>query len=149
VGVTGAVAGSVLADALVSAAGVGLTGEVLSDAAAVGAVLLGGGAIYAAAQPGEAGEAARFVGGSVANVTSSYAELAKLEAEIALAEQQQKAQAAIDETVAEISATPGRIADEVKATPGRVTLSLKQRLEAAQASARQQVEEAKRKIQSK
>ena len=33
-GVTGAVAGGILADAAVSAAGVGLTGEVLTDAAA-------------------------------------------------------------------------------------------------------------------
>jgi len=43
----------VLADALVSVAGVGLTGEALTDAAVLGAVLLGGGAVYAAAQPGQ------------------------------------------------------------------------------------------------
>jgi hypothetical protein len=102
-----------------TATGVSISGELLTDAAAVGAVVLGGGAIYAAAQPGKAGEAARFVGGSVANVTAAYAELAQLEAEIALLEQQQKAKAKIDAAVSEIVATPGRIADEVRQGWGR------------------------------
>jgi hypothetical protein len=114
VGVTGALGGAVLADALVTATGVSMSGELLADAAAVGAVMLGGGALYAATQPGQAGEAARYVGGSVANVTAAYAELAALEAEIALLEQQQKAQAKIDATVSNIVATPGRLANEVR-----------------------------------
>jgi len=147
VGVTGALGGAVLADAVVTAAGVSVSGEVLADAAALGAVALGGAAIYAAAQPGEAGEAARFVGGSVVNVTAAYAELAALEAEIALLEQQKKAQAKIDETVSEIKATPGRIADEVRATPDKLAMSIKEQLKAAQASAREQVEQTRRKIQ--
>ena len=79
-GITGAVAGGILADSLVTAANVGLTGELLTDAGVVGAVLLGGGAVYAAQRPDEAGEAARFVGGSVANVTGAYAELAAVKA---------------------------------------------------------------------
>ena len=50
----------------------------------------------------------------MANVTAAYAELAALEAEIALLEQQQKVAARVDETFAEIKATPGRFATEVK-----------------------------------
>ena len=49
--------------------------------------------VYAATQPDEAGEAARFVGGSVANVTSAYAEVAALNAELALLEQKRQARA--------------------------------------------------------
>ena len=56
-------------DAALTAANVGLTGELITDAALIGAAVLGGSAIYAANRPDEAGEAARFVGGSVANVT--------------------------------------------------------------------------------
>eukprot|EP00962_Isochrysis_galbana_P002805 scaffold773_cov114-Isochrysis_galbana.AAC.15 len=119
IGVTGALGGAVLADALITATGVSMSGELLADAAAVGAVMLGGGALYAATQPGQAGEAVRFVGGSVANVTAAYAELAALEAEIALLEQQQKARAKIEATVSEITATPGRIVNEVRGR-GRV-----------------------------
>ena len=150
-GITGAVAGGILADSLVTAANVGLTGELLTDAGVVGAVLLGGGAVYAAQRPDEAGEAARFVGGSVANVTGAYAELAAVNAELALLEQQQKAQEAIDNKIAEISALPGQAqakaletADEavaaVKAAPQNlvdsVTKSVKSTLDGAQASAR-------------
>ena len=55
-GITGAVAGGILADSLVTAANVGLTGELLTDAGVIGAVLLGGGAVYASQRPDEAGE---------------------------------------------------------------------------------------------
>ena len=150
-GITGAVAGGILADSLLTVANVGLTGELLTDAGVIGAVLLGGGAVYAAQRPDEAGEAARFVGGSVANVTGAYAELAAVNAELALLEQQQKAQEALDDKIAEISALPGQVqaktlaaADEtaaaVKAAPGNlldsVTNSVKSTLDGAQASVR-------------
>ena len=150
-GITGAVAGGILADSLLTVANVGLTGELLTDAGVIGAVLLGGGAVYAAGRPDEAGEAARFVGGSVANVTGAYAELAAVNAELAVLEQQQKAQEALDDKIAEISALPGQVqaktlaaADEtaaaVKAAPKNlldsVTNSVKSTLDGAQASVR-------------
>ena len=74
-GLAGAAVGGVLADVLTAGAGATLTGELLTDAAAVGAVALGGAAAYAATRPDEAGEAARFVGGAVANTTQAYAEV--------------------------------------------------------------------------
>ena len=67
-GAAGAIGGAILADVAVTTAGIGLTGELLTDAAAVGAVLLGAGTVYATTRPDEAGEAARFVGGAVSNV---------------------------------------------------------------------------------
>ena len=79
-GVAGAAVGSVLADAAVGAAGIGLTGGLLTDAAVAGAGVLGGATAYAATRPDEAGEAARFVGGAVANTTGAYAELAAVRA---------------------------------------------------------------------
>ena len=112
-GVAGAAVGGVLADVAVTAAGVGITGELLTDAAAVGAVALGGAAAYAATRPDEAGAAARFVGGSVANTTSAYAELAAVSAELALLEQQQKAISKVDETVASAKALPGEVKAKV------------------------------------
>ena len=144
-------AGGSLADSLLTVANVGLTGELLTDAGVIGAVLLGGGAVYAAGRPDEAGEAARFVGGSVANVTGAYAELAAVNAELAVLEQQQKAQEALDDKIAEISALPGQVqaktlaaADEtaaaVKAAPRNlldsVTNTVKSTLDGAQASVR-------------
>ena len=119
-GAAAAVTGGVVADAIVSAAGATMTGELLTDAAAVGAVLAGSLGVYAASQPDEAGEAARFVGGSVANVTQSYAELAALNAEMALLEQQSKVQEAVDETVENVKAAPGRAAAAVRAAPERL-----------------------------
>ena len=113
-GLTGALGGAVIGDAALTAANVGLTGELITDAALIGAAVLGGGAIYAANRPDEAGEAARFVGGSVANVTSAYVELAQVNAELALLEKQREARAAIDGAVADVQATPGRVASDAK-----------------------------------
>jgi len=115
-GVAGAAVGGVLTDVVLGAAGVSLTGELLTDAAAVGAVGLGGAAVYAATRPDEAGEAARFVGGAVANTTSAYAELASVSAELAVLEQQQKAQAIIDQKVAQAKALPGDVQATVEKT---------------------------------
>ena len=58
-GVAGAAVGGVLTDVVLGAAGVSLTGELLTDAAVVGAVGLGGAAAYAATRPDEAGEVTR------------------------------------------------------------------------------------------
>lgn len=113
-GLTGALGGAVIGDAALTAANVGLTGELITDAALIGAAVLGGGAIYAANRPDEAGEAARFVGGSVANVTSAYVELAQVNAELALLEKQREARAAIDGAVGRVQATPGRVASDAK-----------------------------------
>merc|ERR1740129_298930 len=104
-GVSGAVLGGILTDV----AGVGITGELVTDAAAVAAVLTGVGAAYAATRPDEAGEAARFVGGAVANTTAAYAELAAINAEIAVLKKQQEAQAAIDAKIAQVKAVPGEV----------------------------------------
>jgi hypothetical protein len=86
-GLAGAAIGGVLADVAVTSAGVGLSGELLTDAALAGAIFIGGLGAYAATRPDEAGEAARFVGGAVSDTTSAYAELAALNAELALLEQ--------------------------------------------------------------
>ena len=91
-----------------------MTGELITDAALIGAAVLGGGAIYAANRPDEAGEAARFVGGSVANITAAQWELAQVNAELALLEKQREARAAIDGAVADVQATPGRVASDAK-----------------------------------
>ena len=58
-GVAGAAVGGVFTDVLLGAAGVSMTGELLTDAAVVGAVGLGGAAAYAATRPDEAGEVKR------------------------------------------------------------------------------------------
>ena len=113
-GLTGALGGAVIGDAALTAANVGLTGELITDAALIGAAVLGGGAIYAANRPDEAGEAARFVGGSVANITAAQWELAQVNAELALLEKQREARAAIDGAVADVQATPGRVASDAK-----------------------------------
>jgi len=130
-GVSGAVLGGILTDV----AGVGITGELVTDAAAVAAVLTGVGAAYAATRPDEAGEAARFVGGAVANTTAAYAELAAINAEIAVLKKQQEAQAAIDAKIAQVKAVPGEVqeavlrqVEEVKAAPMRKVNELKQQL---------------------
>ena len=162
----------VLADVLTAGAGTALTGELLTDAAAIGAVALGGAAAYAATRPDEAGEAARFVGGAVANTTTAYAELAAVNAELALLEQQQAVQAKIDrtvqdaqnkidQTVYDIQATPGRLQDKaaqtavdtaaaVKAAPGKtadaITNKIKSTLESVQGSAQAQLDAARREI---
>ena len=171
-GVAGAAVGGVLADVLTAGAGTALTGELLTDAAAIGAVALGGAAAYAATRPDEAGEAARFVGGAVANTTTAYAELAAVNAELALLEQQQAVQAKIDrtvqdaqnkidQTVYDIQATPGRLQDKaaqtavdtaaaVKAAPRKtadaITNKIKSTLESVQGSAQAQLDAARREI---
>lgn len=160
-GVTGAAVGGVLADAALTAAGVGLTGELLTDAAAVGAVVLGTGAAYAATRPDEAGRAARFVGGAVANTTGAYAELAAVSAELAVLEQQQKALAAIDGKVAEAKALPGEIketvtttvtetVETVKAAPQKtvdtITSRIKSTLDGIQSEAQSQLDAARAEI---
>mmetsp|Transcript_127072 Transcript_127072/g.220179 ORF Transcript_127072/g.220179 Transcript_127072/m.220179 type:complete len:339 (+) Transcript_127072:79-1095(+) len=89
-GVAGAAVGGVLADMAVGVTSAGVSGEVLADAAAVGAVALGGAAVYAASRPDEAGEAARLVGNTVAQHAGTYAELASVKAELAMLEQQEK-----------------------------------------------------------
>jgi hypothetical protein len=151
-----------LADVAVTAAGVGLTGELLTDAAALGAVAVGGAAVYAATRPDEAGEAARFVGGSVANVTQAYSELAALQAELALLEQQKKAQAAVDSFVEDVSAIPGNVqstvtktvtetVDTVKAAPGKaidtISSDIQSKLESTQAAAKAELDAAKKKLE--
>ena len=108
-----------------------------------------------------AGEAARFVGGSVANVTSAYTELAAVNAELALLEQQQKAQEALDAKVAEINALPGQVQESVaktaeetaaavKAAPqnlvDKVTSSVKNTLDGAQASVKAELDAARAKV---
>jgi ribonuclease HI len=162
--VAGAAVGGVLADIAVGAAGMGLTGELLTDAAAVGAVAVGGAAVYAATRPDEAGEAARFVGGAVANTTTAYAELAAVSAELALLEQQQKAQAAIDEKVAAAKALPEDIKTTVektvtetvaaaKAAPENlvdtVSSTVKSKLSAVQSTAKGQLDAARREIDAR
>ena len=84
-----------------------------------------GAAAYAATRPDEAGQAARFVGGAVANTTSAYAELAAVSAELAVLEQQQRAQAAIDEKVAEVQALPGQVQSKIEATVDETVAAVK------------------------
>jgi len=148
--VAGAAIGGVLADAAVTASGVGLSGELLTDAAAVGAVALGGLGVYAATRPDEAGAAARFVGGSVANTTSAYAELAAVNAELALLEQQQKVLESVDQTVEKAKALPGEVAQTVSEAPKKAAASITSRirgsLESVQRDAQAQLDAAKREI---
>jgi len=155
--VAGAAVGGVLADA----AAVGLTGELVTDAAAIGAVLVGAGAAYAATRPDEAGKAARFVGGAVANTTSAYAELAAVNAELAILEQQQKTVAAIDAKVAQAKALPGEIAETVtttvtetvetvkaapKKTADKITSCIKNTIDKVQSDAQAQLDAARAEI---
>ena len=100
--------GGVLTDVALGTAGVSLTGELATDAA-VGAVALGGATEVPRRIDDEAGEAARSWAGAVANTTSAYAELAAVNAELALLEQQARVQGAIDEKVAEVKAIPGKV----------------------------------------
>ena len=142
----------------------GMTGELLTDAAAVGAVALGGATVYAATRPDEAGEAARFVGGAVANTTSAYVELASVSAELALLEQQQKAQALVDAKVAEVKALPGEVKTTVettvaetiaqaKAAPGNavdaITSRVKGRLTSVQETAQSQLDAVRKEIDAR
>jgi len=160
-GAAGAVAGGILADILVTSAGIGFTGEVLTDAAAIGAVVLGGGAVYAASRPDEAGEAARFVGGSVANVTTAYAEVAALNAELAILERKRQAMAKVDETVGKLRAAPKRAKDAIEKTvtsavdaavaaptnaANTISQTVSSSLRSAQAKAKAELEAAKREL---
>jgi len=160
-GVTGVVAGGILADIALGAAGVGLTGELLTDAAVVGAVALGGAAVYATTQPDEAGEAARFVGGSVANVTSAYTEVAALNAELAILEQKRNTMAKVDKTVANVKAAPGKAKANIERTvtksvdaavsaPGKaidsLTNSIATSLRSAQDKAKSELDAAKKQL---
>ena len=136
-GVAAAAVGGVLADAAVTASGVGLSGELLTDAALVGAVALGGLGVYAASRPDEAGQAARFVGGAVANTTTAYAELAAVNAELALLEQQQKVLSAVDEATATAKAIPGEVATNVREAPGKAADSISSRIRTSLLSVQQ------------
>jgi len=159
-GVAGAAVGGVFTDVLLGAAGVSMTGELLTDAAVVGAVGLGGAAAYAATRPDEAGEAARFVGGAVANTTSAYVELASVSAELAVLEQQQKAQALVDAKVAQAKALPGDVKASVEATvsetvanvqavPKSAVAKAKDALSSVQSSAQSQLDAARKEIDAK
>lgn len=89
-GVAGAAVGGVLADMAVGVTGAATSGELLVDAAAAGAVALGGAAVFAATRPDVAGDAARKVGSKVNDIADSYTELARVKAELAWLEQQEK-----------------------------------------------------------
>ena len=118
-------------------------------------------AAYAATRPDEAGEAARFVGGAVANTTSAYAELAAVSAELAVLEQQQKAQAAadaavnevnvrVDRTVRKIKNAPTKAADAIQAAPktvsDKVTNTIQTTLTNVQNKAQSQLDAARSEI---
>eukprot|EP00306_Pavlova_sp_CCMP459_P009272 CAMPEP_0185192978 /NCGR_PEP_ID=MMETSP1140-20130426/20236_1 /TAXON_ID=298111 /ORGANISM="Pavlova sp., Strain CCMP459" /LENGTH=221 /DNA_ID=CAMNT_0027759743 /DNA_START=8 /DNA_END=673 /DNA_ORIENTATION=- len=116
VGAAGLLAGGILGDVVATTAGVSLSGEVLTDAAALGGALLGGFGIYAATRPDEAGELARTVGGGVANVSSAYVDLAKAEVEYNVVSAQRAAVAKVEQTV-----------DDIKAIPTNVKLAAEER----------------------
>ena len=97
----------------------------------------------------------------MANTTTAYAELAAVSAELALLEQQQKAQAAVDAKVAEVQALPGKVqqtiedtVDEtvsaVKAAPqkasDKLTASVRDTLTGITGNAKAQLDAAKREI---
>lgn len=160
-GLAGAAIGGVLADVAVTSAGVGLSGELLTDAALAGAIFIGGLGAYAATRPDEAGEAARFVGGAVSDTTSAYAELAALNAELALLEQQQKALKALDSVALKVQALPGEVVEgvtttvtetveTVKAAPQKVTETISNRvrntISSIQSEAQAQLDAAKREV---
>lgn len=160
-GLAGAAIGGVLADVAVTSAGVGLSGELLTDAALAGAIFIGGLGAYAATRPDEAGEAARFVGGAVSDTTSAYAELAALNAELALLEQQQKALKALDSVALKVQALPGEVVEgvtttvtetveTVKAAPQKMTETISNRvrntISSIQSEAQAQLDAAKREV---
>jgi hypothetical protein len=138
-GIAGATIGGFLTDAV----GVATTGELVTDAAVVGAVALGGATVYAATRPDDVGEAARFVGRSVSDTATAYGELAAVNAELAVLEQRQKAQAAIDEKVDEVKAIPGQIVAAPQKAANALKSNLKNTLTEVQSSAQKQVEATK------
>lgn len=148
-GVAGLAVGGVLSDAVVGVVG-GLSGEALVDAAAVGGIAIGSAAAYAAAtRPEEAGEAARFIGGAVANTTSAYAELAKINAELVLLEQQQQVQTAVDDKVQKVqNAIDERVA-KVKAIPSQVQSKVTEIVEVVKAAPQKAVDEIASSVKSK
>ena len=104
------------------------------------------------------------MGGAVANTTSAYAELAAVSAELAVLEQQQKAQAALDAKIAQAKALPTTIKDKVvttttetiaaaKAAPKNamdtITSTVNQKLSSVQSSAQSQLEAARREIEAR